>query len=285
MDTWQEEKERQPVYEGFSAPWTEAVYLYCIARTQGLPCFSGPGVEESHPIFLHSLGELTAVASYVPAHLFAGPESEKNLQNPAWVGPRAYRHEALIEYVMRHVPVLPLPLGTLFTSLERMEERLKRHKEELVNFLRNISGKAEWSLKGYVEPEWAQEAIVSRNLAAEEDHLRSLSPGKRYFREKRIREQAKKELSAWTNNILDQVVERLRPFGSDFCERGILSWKATGRHMVSNWAYLIADAMVEGFHKEVDHMNAELDKAGMRFELSGPWPPYSFSPALGDAGP
>ena len=49
---------------------------------------------------------------------FAGPEAELNLQQLSWVGPRALRHEAVIEEVMASSPVLPARFGTLFSSAE-----------------------------------------------------------------------------------------------------------------------------------------------------------------------
>lgn len=283
MEGFQAE-DRQPLQQGGSHPGREAVYLYCIARTQGLPNISGTGIEESRSIVLHPVGEITAVVSNVPVAHFTGSESEGHLQDPAWIGPRAYRHEALIECVMRHSPVLPFPFGTLFTSMQSMEKHLRCHEGTIVRFLRETSDKSEWALKGYVEPDWAQEAAFSRHLAAEEQHLRSLPPGKRYFREKRLREQAKRELSVWVDGMLDRVAERLKPLAAGFRERDVLSRKATGKHMVSNWAYLIDDAVLEVFRKGLEGVNAELHNTGTRFEFSGPWPPYSFSPFLEDAG-
>jgi hypothetical protein len=50
--------------------------------------------------------------------------------------------------------------------------------------------------------------------------------------------------------------------------------------MVLNWALLLPSAAVPGFRARIQCANAGQIHGGLAFEVSGPWPPYSFCPAL-----
>jgi hypothetical protein len=50
--------------------------------------------------------------------------------------------------------------------------------------------------------------------------------------------------------------------------------------MFFNGAFLVPPTAVEGLQNLLAELNGRFDPQGMRFDLSGPWPPYSFAPAL-----
>ena len=66
--------------------------------------------------------------------------------------------------------------------------------------------------------------------------------------------------------------------------RRILACEApeAGREMVLNWALLLPAAKVNDFRARVGRANAEHQLDGLGFEVSGPWPPYSFCPVWED---
>ena len=47
-----------------------------------------------------------------------------------------------------------------------------------------------------------------------------------------------------------------------------------------NWALLIPRQAVGGFQTRIQDINAQYGDRGLRVEVTGPWPPYSFCPAL-----
>jgi len=52
---------------------------------------------------------------------------------------------------------------------------------------------------------------------------------------------------------------------------------------VLNWAFLLPESAVTQFHERVDRVNQDYRSQGLLFQLSGPWPPYRFVPALPSA--
>jgi hypothetical protein len=65
-------------------------------------------------------------------------------------------------------------------------------------------------------------------------------------------------------------------------QRRILSRELSGAatEMVLNWAFLLPRMAVADFRRRVERANAQPQLKGLTFEVSGPWPPYSFCPVL-----
>ena len=260
-----------------------ALYLFCFRRSDLVSEIEGVGVDGQHPFFAfrHS-PDLCAIVSEVPLEDFSGPAAELQMRQLAWVGPRAFRHEAVVEQVMGHSPVLPVRFGTLFSSQESLAEFLARHRQTISQFLERMAHQEEWSVKGLLDREQAARALASASLAAQQEKLATLPPGTRYFQERRIRAAAEKELSLWLNDTNRQVASDLSKQASDFCECPVVLREAaeSGTEVVLNWAFLLPKSATEAFRLQIDQVNENHASRGLVFELSGPWPPYRFVPPL-----
>ncbi len=261
-----------------------ALYLYCIARSDSVGELSGTGVDGRHSLsVLRSSPDLCAVVSEVALDDFCGPAAERRMEQLAWIGPYALRHEAVVEEVMRLSPVLPSRFGTLFSSRDKLEEFLALHRETIAHFLERAADLEEWSVKGFLNRKQALEGLASARLNAEQAQLATLAPGRRYFEEKRIRAEAEKELGRWLYQTCHNPPGELREHATDFCECPVhlaASPPEGTSEMVLNWAFLLRKSAVAKFRPQIDKLNASAGAAGLVFELSGPWPPYRFVPPL-----
>jgi hypothetical protein len=149
--------------------------------------------------------------------------------------------------------------------------RLEKHHGAISKFLDQVTDKDEWAVKGLLDRARAKDELLPIILARQAGQLASLSPGVRYFQEQRMRAGLEKELNSWLKEVY-----------KDFCERRVLSREATGseREMVLNWAFLVPRDVVADFRAGIDRANEKHAQRGLVFELTGPWPPYSFSPSL-----
>ena len=156
------------------------------------------------------------------------------------------------------------------------------HYDAISQFLDQVADKEEWAVKGLMDRAKAKEELLPVILAREGGALASLSPGVRYFQEQRIRAGAEKELNLWLKEICKRVANDLSRFAADFYERKVLSREATGMDgdMVLNWAFLVPRSATTDFRKRIGRANTDHAQQGLVFELSGPWPPYSFCPSL-----
>ena len=148
--------ERQKVNTiGEKSVSSDGLYLYCFARSGLLLRVEIGGIDGREGISTLEAGDVAAVYSQVSLDEFTGEAGERNLEDPEWVVPRAYRHEHVIEEVMRSSPVLPVRFGAVFSSREVLAQVLTDHGGEISRFLDGISDKEEWSVKGFMDFEKA----------------------------------------------------------------------------------------------------------------------------------
>ena len=262
------------------------LYLFCFARPEEARQVAASGVDERNPVLIFCpSAEVCAVIAEVAREDFCGPEAERRMEQLSWVGPRALRHEAVIEEVMEHSPVLPARFGTLFSSLPALTQFMDAHRAVIAQFLGRVAGQREWSVRGRFDRNRAQQARTAERLAAEPGQLSGLAEGTRYFAEKRFRHQAEQELGGWLEQALRQVVGELARHASDCRECAPLARERSDNQAeeVLNCAFLLPDSKAASFLQEVERANLEHAPKGLQFEPSGPWPPFRFVPALAGA--
>lgn len=259
----------------------QAVYLFCFARSSLLTGIEGNGVDGASPLFLLPFQDVVAVVSVISAEESLGYSTEDRMHDLAWVGPRVCRHEEVIERVMRSSPVLPVGLGTIFASIESVENRLKEHHHSVAVFLEHVSDKDEWAVKGLLNRAAAEETHFNRLLSTQKERL-SPSPGTRYLQEQRLRAAAVTALNRSLQQITLNLADDLGRTAADTRTRKVLHREAgeDDRDMITNWAFLVARDSIEDFRTRIDGANRQWAADGLSFEVSGPWPPYSFCPSL-----
>ena len=277
MEKWQPAEHLNSVADPPSA-----IYLFCLARPQVELELGGGVLDDGSPLLSWQFRDLVAIVSKVGREEFCGLEAEARMQDLAWVGPRACRHEAVVETTMRFSPVLPARFATLFSSLESMEEFLQKHHASICRFLDRVAGKDEWAVKGMLDRKKAKEAIFSAGLARQKQDLSCLSPGMRYLLEQRVLAGLEEELNRWLEETCQGVLEDLRQAEATFQRRPVLPLSAEkgDKEMVLNCAFLVPRNGAENFRRRIQKVNGSHAERGLLFELSGPWPPYSFSSSL-----
>jgi hypothetical protein len=239
------------------------------------------GIDESHPPFFQGNGSVAGVVSRVSRSEFCGPTGEKNLQDLAWLAARACRHQAVLEQAMRLGPVLPTRFGTLFSSPASLESFLRKHEAAIARFLERMGRQEEWAVKGFLDPGRAETQWLARRRP-EKPGASGSSPGVAYLQEQNLRLQAKQALDDRLAEASEGLLNELYPLASEIVPRRILARETPGaaREMVLNWALLLPAGAGADFRGRIERANAEQNPGGLAFEVSGPWPPYSFCPVL-----
>jgi hypothetical protein len=217
---------------------------------------------------------------------FCGPAGEKNLQDLAWLAECACRHQAVLDQVMPLGPVLPARLATLFSSLASLESFLRKHETAIARFLERVAGQQEWALKGFLDQSRAQAHWLARQ-PSQNPHRSGPAPGVAYLQEQSLRLRARQTLDDRLAEACDRLLNELNPLASDIVPRPILTPETPdpARQMVLNWALLLPPGAAAAFRAHIERANAQQNPAGLAFDVSGPWPPYSFCPALEPAAP
>ncbi len=261
---------------------TDGLYLFCLARLSLLPPLPGPGLSPGSPLGVAHLGDLAAIYCPVSLEDFSGPDAEHRLQDLSWVGPRACRHQEVVETVMRHSPVLPARFGTLFSSRERLDQVLRAHQHTVLEFLDQVTDQEEWAVKGLLDRPRALEAHLAELLAREADRLDPLPPGRRYLEEQRLRGQAEQELYRRLREVGQELAGELQDYALHQRQRRLAdrNGNGSGLEMILNWAFMVPKPAAAGFKARIDAANRRHGPWGLVFKCTGPWPPYSFSPSL-----
>ncbi len=259
----------------------KAIYLFCFARSAFLPEIAGKDVDGENPLFLLPYRDIVAVVGMVPLEEFCGDLSESRMGDLEWVGPRACRHEQVVEKIMHHSPVLPARFGTIFLSSDSLENRMKMHGDAIRAFFDRVTDAEEWSVKGLLNREKAVKKQYRSMLAGQAEHLSPL-PGTRYLEQQRIQTAAENALNHRLKAVNEGVAHDLSRIAMDWAVRKTLLRKVTGDEgeMILNWAFLVPRNVTADLCARIDRANADCAGFELVFELSGPWPPYSFCPIL-----
>ena len=261
-----------------------AYYLYCLTPGGGDTPVSAIGVDGGRPVEVRACGEIAAALSEVELAEFCGESAEARLQDLAWLGPRICRHEAVIEELMSRAPVLPARFGTLFTSVDSLQQSVLAHAEGITDFFAQLGDQQEWAVKGLLDRAGALRGLGVSVLAAEA--APAAAPGARYFQEKRIQAQCERDLNLRLKEHCRRAAAVLGRESGGFRERRVPGPGAAGSdvEVVLNWAFLVSPAALIDFRARLDRFNGAEEFPGLTLTVTGPWPPYSFAPDLSAGG-
>ena len=257
------------------------LYVFCFVRAGGAEAAVGRGLAGDTPLQARLHGQVAAICCEVPLQEWTGAAGEAHLKDVSWLGPRALRHEEVVEQMRRASPVLPLRFGCLFSSEERLEELLRREHERIAAFIEKTAHEEEWSLQGALDLKACEEAM----FAADPRVARlPASSGSRYLMEQQLRKDAVRLAREWVKEseaVILQALEGLvlarRPLRP--ASRGPGAPALEG---FFHWALLVPEGAEAELARRLEPLAEPMLARGLHLSARGPWPAYNFAPHLGD---
>jgi Gas vesicle synthesis protein GvpL/GvpF len=249
-------------------------YVYGIVGRQK-PALAGVmGVDAASPVFVLDNDGLGAIVSEVPLDEFGDEALRSNLEEVSWVAAKVRAHEDVLERAAREAPVLPLRFGTIYRSLDRVRDFLAGDRTDLASTLEQLRGKREWGVKSLVDRDRLGQAVhASDPRAAELAEATEAKPaGTAYLGRKRLERHLEARADQLAARLAGEAHERL----AAVAERAVLE-----RTAGLKGAYLVDEVRDADFRRVLEDVGREYEPFGIRFELTGPWPPYSFVEAAG----
>jgi hypothetical protein len=249
-------------------------YVYGIVGRQK-PALAGVmGVDAASPVFVLDDDSLGAIVSEVPLAEFGDEALRSNLEEVSWVAAKVRAHEDVLEQAAREAPVLPLRFGTIYRSLDRVRDFLAGDRSDLASTLEQLRGKREWGVKSLVDRDRLGQAVhASDPRAAELAEATEAKPaGTAYLGRKRLERHLEARADQLAARLAGEAHERL----AAVAERAVLE-----RTAGLKGAYLVDESRDDDFRRVLEDVGRECEPFGLRFELTGPWPPYSFVEAAG----
>ncbi|MEZ4461553.1 MAG: GvpL/GvpF family gas vesicle protein [bacterium] len=245
------------------------VYVYCL--TQSPIEIHSVGIDGNHTVLCAPVGNLFAVFQHIDVEGWTGDAATKNMNELAWIGPRACHHEEIIERSMDSSPVFPLPFATLFSNLKQCELQLLAQEAQIEAFLHNVSGRREWGVKGVLDRKAAASALLGNQPMD--------FSGASYLARKRQERDIHLEVEPWLDSVIPPIFEQLAALSADARILTAHNRNATG-DVVFHWAFLVEDSLSESFQRAVSTLGMPNRAKGLELLPSGPWPAYSFRPNL-----
>lgn len=245
-------------------------YVYGIVGKEQPELSGVRGVDADSSVFVVDENGLGAIVSEVPLAEFGDEALQRNLEELSWVAEKVRAHEEVLERAAREAPVLPLRFGTIYRSLDGLRDLLVDERNDLAATLDQLRGKREWGVKSGIDRErLGQAASRSDPRAAELAQAAESKPaGTAYLGRKRLERHVEARAEELAARLVAEAHERLAATADRAVREGSPGLKA---------AYLVDEAREEDFRRELDEIGREYEELGIRFELTGPWPPYSFA--------
>jgi hypothetical protein len=262
------------------------VWVYAVAEPAAMASLAPLTGVGRGPVRAIAAGGLAAAAEDVPLAEFGETALRRNLEDLAWLEATARAHHRVVAAVARHGPVVPMRLATVYQGDAGVAAMLAERSGDLHTALRRIRARAEWGVKAYVarRPETGHQAGPAAE-GGPGTGAPAPGAGAAYLRRRRD------ELSASKNARQDALAsaEAVHAALSRLAVEARLhppqAPQLTGSTaaMVLNAAYLLDGQQDEAFAAAVADLAER--HPGIRLELTGPWPPYSFAGDAGGAAP
>jgi hypothetical protein len=256
--------------------------VYALTRANGAVGVIGPGVDPRFPVELVRCGQLAALTSRVGLDQFDPAKLQEGTADVPWLTKVALRHNEIIASLARHLPVLPMRLGTFFASRSSLITRLTPYEARALEFLQHLEDRQEWAVKIYVDEDRAQR-VVAANSAQQLNGLAQVGGGTQYLAAKAREVERRRQGEATVRQAIMTVEARLQDFADAWRRLRPLSATLTNRpeKMVWNGTFLLSRSQTQPFQAMCEQLRGELATGGLIVGLTGPWPPYHFCPSFG----
>jgi Gas vesicle synthesis protein GvpL/GvpF len=250
------------------------VWVYAVAeRVPAAPLSQLRGVGGG-PVRTIAAAGLAAVAEDVGLAEFGEEALRRNLEDLAWLEATARAHHRIIDAVAQRDPLVPMRLATVYSSDAGVTAVLAGRNADFRTALLRISGRKEWGVKAYAvrRSEPGGTAADSSGSA-----IPGGGAGTAYLRRRRDQLAAQKNAGRETQANVQIIHAELsrHAAGSRLHPPHAPQLGVGQERMVLNAAYLLDEERTENFGALVLALGQHYPH--VRLELTGPWPPYSFT--------
>ena len=228
------------------------------------------GVNSTESVSLVSEGRLAAIVSSVPLEQFGEGAIEQNLHDEAWLEEKVRGHEDVLEAALPHTALVPFRFGTIYRSEEQVRTML-RENADLIRALDRVRGAVELGVKAFLDVE-----RFEQNRSGDVDE--PAEGGRAYLLRKQRDRHVADERAAFGAACAQASHERLSEAAAEGRANPPQPPRVSGDAgaMILNGAYLVPAEGQEAFRGAVEGLASTYAAEGVRYEVTGPWPPYNF---------
>ena len=252
-----------------------ALYVYgVVPTTSPAQLFADVrGVDPSEPVVLVHDGDLAAVASRVRLDEFGEAAIGDNLRDPSWLAEKARAHDHVLAAAVGRTTILPFRFGAIYNGEEQIRELL-RERSDFSETLARLEGAIELGVKAVVDLPILRDRLAT-TATADDDVA---STGRAYMQRKQLERRLDEDAARFTTDCADASHERLSSLAREARTNALqqLDDADARRRMILNGAYLVATDAQAPFREALTALEQTYAADGVRYDLTGPWPPYNF---------
>jgi hypothetical protein len=246
------------------------VWLYAVTRQLDFARFPTTTGVAREPVRIVEAAGLMALVGSVGVGEFGEDALRRNLENLTWLEAIARAHDAVVDIVAHFGPTVPLRLATVYRDDDSVRASLMAHRGDFDTALRRVTGRTEWGVKGYADPD----LIAKQSVEKQAGHV---GEGTAYLLRRRAElsaQQAAESKAAVHAHEIHEALSRIAVVAKrqPVPHTQLLRKRAK---IVLNGTYLVDNERADEFADTVRTLDDQ--HPGIDLDLTGPWPPYSFA--------
>ena len=267
-------------------------YVYGVVAAKPASPGQVPAGLDDAPVTTEPNREVAALVSVLPGNVYGPTSIEAHTANVDWVGPRAIAHDRVLTWASDRSDgvVVPFPMFSMFSGRDAVKSMLDQRAAELQRALDRARRGREYALRVYRLDTEMLDAVssLSPRLRELSEAAEQAKPGQRYLLTKKLEGETKTEMRRVSADMVDEIVKGLgahavaverSPIPKDAGSR-----EASRGQMVLNASFLVASEAFKAFQVAMSDLVHRHTTHGLRFDFTGPWPPYHFVQAGQEGG-
>ena len=262
----------------------DPIYVYAIMDACDL-VLPALGIDPERPVTVLVVGDVQAVVSFVRDELFNEQAVRLGLENSSWLATHVLAHQQVLDaLVATKLPVIPMRFCTIYPDTNELCDSLRRYNAAFVAELERQRGKQEWGIKQIVDIHALQSAVAQGHpaLAAvvqdgEIERLRKqiagMSAGAAFLLKKKLTNLIADRAQTFAFAVAD---ETLRVLGNAAVDTVTSDLPKDRPEVCLNAAFWVETERYDDFVGQLEQLAEAFGPVGVRYELSGPWPPHHF---------
>ena len=249
------------------------LHLYgVVAERPPVPLPVGVG---GTPVEVQEVAGLCVLASDLAAEQYGPQVWQERGQDPTWLTRVATEHHAVLQGVVEEADVLPLRLPSLYLDRAAAERALSADADVLRSALDAVRGHVEVVVKVFL----SDGASPGRDRPDAAEEPAAPVTGRDYLARRAAEKTRKEEAREQRHRAVLDLHEALAGGATHAVVSPAQDASISGRAepMLLNAAYLVPRDELDGFRGLAERAAECVAKQSLVVELSGPWPPYSFS--------
>lgn len=188
----------------------------------------------------------------------------------------ARQHDHVLNTAVRAGAVLPLRFATVVSDHADVRTLLRRHAEVFAAWLDDLAGRAEYTVKAWLD----DAALTGESVPDGEQPER---PGTAYLRRRQAQRVREDEARRRRHALVEELHDRLAALAEEATTVPTRPETPSPRPS-HHGAYLATEHQREALAAEVEALGREHHRRGVTLRLAGPWPAHHFVPDSWEAG-